>query len=444
MKNVDVVVVGAGIAGLATARQLEARGLEVTVLEARERVGGRTLSEVCGRGTFDLGGQWIAPAQRRLHALAEELGLTIFPTYHEGAKILELGSRRRTYRSTIPALSVLKLLELQRTIGRFERMSRAIDPAAPWTSPRAAELDGITLEAWMRRHVHSRDVRQMFDLAVRSVLSIEASEISLLHLLAYAGSAGGLLQLIEVDGGAQEGRFVEGAQTLSLRLRERLRGDVQLARPARRIEVADGHVRVCGEWGSLRASQVVLALPPHLCDRIECTPGLPLARDQIQLHAPIGATIKALFLYRTPFWREQGRSGESLSTRAPFCFTYDNTSHEGAQAALVAFVTGDMARRWGDRPAAQRQAAMVDALVRIFGPQAGDVEAIVEKNWGVDPWARGCPAAFLSPGVLTTCGPALRAAVGPVHFAGTETAREWNGYLEGALESAERVCAEIT
>jgi monoamine oxidase len=443
MKTVDVGIIGAGLAGLATARQLEARGLSVAVVEARERVGGRTLTEPVGRGTFDLGGQWIGPTQRRLHALAQELGLSVFPTFHSGLKLLDLGRRVRTYKSTIPALSLLKLLELQRTIGRLDRLSRAIDPAAPWSSPRAAELDGLSLEAWKRRHIRSRDVRAMLDLALRSFLSIEASEISMLHLLAYAGSAGGLLQLIEVEGGAQEGRFVEGAQALSLGLRERIAGDVRLGAPARKIEVAGGGVTIHGEWGSLRCGRVVLALPPHLCDRIAFEPGLSHAREQLQLHSPIGATIKVLIRYRAPFWRDEGRSGESLSTRAPFCFTFDNSSHDGEQAALVAFITGDMARRFGDRPASERQAAVVDALARIFGPAAREVEGIHEKNWGLDPWARGCPAAFLSPGVLHTCGPALRAPQGPIHFAGTETAREWNGYLEGALESAERVCAEV-
>ncbi|MEZ4382781.1 MAG: FAD-dependent oxidoreductase [Nannocystaceae bacterium] len=443
MAKVDVAIIGAGLSGLAAARALEARGLTVAVLEARDRVGGRTLSDAVGRATFDLGGQWIGPKQRRLHALARELDLTLFPTFHAGTKLLELDRRRRSYRGSIPALSLLKLLELQRTIWRLDRMTRAIDPAAPWSAARAAELDGVSLEAWKRRHIRSRDVRDLIDLAVRSFLSVEASEVSLLHLLAYAGSAGTLLDLVEVEGGAQEARFAEGAQSLSLRLRARLRGDVRLGAPVRRIAAQAGGATVAGDWGELRCERVILALPPHLCDRIAFEPGLPVTREQLHLHAPIGATIKVLVLYREPFWRADGRSGESLSTRAPYCFTIDNTSRDGSQAALVAFVTGAMARRWGIRPAAERQAAIVDALARNFGPRAREVEAIVEKDWSADPWARGCPAAFLSPGVLTTCGPALRAPIGPIHFAGTETAREWNGYLEGALESAERVCAEL-
>ncbi len=443
METVDVGIIGAGLAGLATARQLEGRGLSVAVLEARERVGGRTLSQTVGRGTFDLGGQWIGPTQRRLHGLARELGIGVFPTFHRGVKRIELGGRVRSYRSSIPALSLLKLLELQRAIGRLDRLTRTIDPAAPWSSPRAAELDRLSLEAWKRRNILSRDVREMLDLALRSFLSIEPSEISMLHLLAYAASAGGLLQLIEVEGAAQEGRFVDGAQALSTGLRARIAGEVRLGAPARRVEVVDGGVTIRGEWGALRCDRVVVAVPPHLCDRIAFEPGLGHAREQLHLHSPIGATIKVLIRYRSPFWRDEGRSGESLSTRAPFCFTFDNSSHDGEQPALVAFITGDMARRFGDRSARERQAAIVEGLVRIFGPRARDVEGIHEKNWGLDPWARGCPAAFLSPGVLHTCGPALRSPRGPVHFAGTETAREWNGYLEGALESAERVCAEL-
>ncbi|MCB9706429.1 MAG: FAD-dependent oxidoreductase [Myxococcales bacterium] len=441
--HVDVAIVGAGLAGLAAARALEDRGLRVAVVEARDRVGGRTLSEPIGRATFDLGGQWIGAGQRRLRALIDELGLATFPTRHQGIKILERGDRVRRYRSSIPSLPLLGLLELQRTLSRLDRLTRGVDPAAPWASPRAAELDGISLEAWKRRTIRRQDVRDMVDLAIRSFLSAEASEVSLLHLLAYAGSAGGLMKLVEVEGGAQESRFVGGAQGLTLGLRERLRGELHLTWPCRQVSIEGGRVRVRGEAGELSAERVILALPPHLTSRIDLGEHLPQAREQLHLHAPIGATIKVLLLYRAPFWRDQGLSGEALSTAAPFCFTYDNSSHDDAQPALVAFVTGDMARRWGPRPAAERHAAIIDGLVRAFGPAAREVEAIVEKDWGLDPWARGCPAAFLSPGVLHTCGPALRAPAGPIHFAGTETAREWNGYLEGALESAERVVGEI-
>lgn len=443
MSDFDVAIVGAGIAGLQTARLLEARGLSVVVLEARDRVGGRTLSGPLGRGTFDLGGQWIGPTQRRLHALARELGVATFPTFHSGRKVLELDGRRTTYASSIPSLSILGLLELQRTIARLDRLTRAVDPAAPWASPRAAELDGISLEAWKRRHVRGRDVGHMLDLALRSFLSIEPAEVSLLHLLAYAGAGGGLMKLIEVEGGAQEARFVPGAQALSIGLRGLLRGDVRLDHPVRRIALDGAALRLEGPWGALTAARVVLAVPPHLTGRIDFDPLLPAAREQLQQRSPIGATIKTLLLYPRPFWRDQGLSGECVSVDAPFCFTYDNSSHDDAQPALVAFVTGDMARRWGARPAAERHAAVVEGLVRAFGPAAALPEAIHEKDWGADPWARGCPAAFLSPGILHTCGPALRDPVGPIHFAGSETGREWTGYLEGALESAERVVAEL-
>ncbi|MCA9659316.1 MAG: FAD-dependent oxidoreductase, partial [Myxococcales bacterium] len=287
--DVDVAIIGAGLSGLAAARALEGRGLDVAVFEARDRVGGRTLSDAVGRATLDLGGQWIGPKQRRLHALARELGLTLFPTFHEGTKLLELDRRRRSYRGSIPALSLLKLLELQRTIWRIDRMTRSINPAAPWASARAEALDGISLEAWKRRHVRSRDVADLIDIAVRSFLSVEPSEVSLLHLLAYAGSAGALLDLVEIEGGAQEARFAEGAQTLSLRLRERLRGDVRLSSPVRKIEATAGGATVAGDWGELRCDRVILALPPHLCDRIAFAPGLPVTREQLHLHAPIGA-----------------------------------------------------------------------------------------------------------------------------------------------------------
>lgn len=341
-------------------------------------------------------------------------------------------------------MSPLKLATMQWALSRVERMARRIPRERPWDAPDAARLDATTVEAMKNRMLRHRATRGAFDVAVETVFGAHPSELSVLYFLHYAGTAGGFMAQVEVTGGAQETRFVEGAQQVSLRLAERLGDAVVLGAPACRIAQDGAGLTVAAGAAEVRARLCVIAMPPVMAGRIEFDPPLPALRDQLSQAFPMGATIKCHALYDEAFWRADGLSGEAVFTQAsPVSVTFDNTSHDGEQPALVAFVVGRQARALGRLSTDERRAAVVEALARAFGPKALRPVEYLDKDWAADPWTRGCPTAFMPPGALTMFGPAIREPAGRVHWAGTETATEWSGYMEGAAQSAERAAEEV-
>ncbi len=433
--RVDVAVVGAGLAGLAAAEHLRAAGASVVVVEARDRVGGRAWSEALGRGRFDRGGQWLGPGQDRLAALADRLGVATFATWSTGQKLLDDGERVRRYAGDVPTLGPLELLQLHLAIRRVDRLTARVPAADPLAAPRAAALDARTV-ADLARHLPRR-VRGVLDVAVGAIFGVTPAELSLLWFLAYLRAGGGLMNLSTIAGGAQERRFVGGAQTLAERWVERLDAPVVTAAPVRRVRQRDGEVVVTSDRGAVAARAAVIAVPPPLAATIDLEPAAP-ARAQLVQRTAMGAIVKVVVAYERAFWRERGLSGEVVSTRGPLSVLFDNTSHDGRQPALVGFVQAGPARRWnGDA------APVVAQLVRWFGAEAAAPQDLAITDWCAEPWSRGCPVAVMPPGALTTAGTTLRQPVGRVHFAGTETATAWTGYLEGALESGERAAREV-
>ena len=434
---------GAGISGLLTARGLARAGVDVTVLEAADRVGGRTYAEQIGRGVFDLGGQWIGPAQRRMTSLAAELGLATFPTYDTGRKVLDVDGRISTYAGAIPSLSPLKLAILQATIWRIDRQARRVYARDPWNAPNAASMDARTLETWMRSTVPSRIVRDVMTTAIRVIFGAEPRDLSLLYALWYIGQGGGILSLVEIRDAAQATRFVEGAYEVSRRLALELGDAVVLNSPVESVDWSGGEVIARTPAREWRADRLVVATPSNLTAEIRFTPDLPASRRALQQRLPMGATLKFQALYDRAFWREAGLSGELVCTSGAISVVFDNTSHDGRQPALTGFCVGEAALRLSEMAESEQRRIFDDVLARAFGPEAREHTHFRIKDWTREPWVRGCPTGIMPPGVLGTYGPALRAPIGPLHFAGTETAREWTGYMEGAAEAAERVVAEI-
>lgn len=404
------------------------------------------MSPVVDGQAFDLGGQWIGGGQVRVARLAAELGCATFETWHAGAKVMELGGRRSTYSGDIPRLSPLALIELHRKLGALDRAMREVPVDGIGRDGRAAAWDGMSVAEYARRHVRSGAVRRVLDVAVRVVFGAEPAELSMLFFLYYLRTGGGLLSLTGVVGGAQESRFVDGAQALSIRLAAGLvsgGAGVVLGAAVRSIEQGEGGVVVRSDGGVWRGSRVIVAVPPALAGRIEYLPGLPALRDGLMQRFAMGATIKVLVFYGRPFWRELGLSGEVVSDGGAVGVVFDNSGPSGAPWCLVAFVVGQAARVWGAQSVEVRQRVVIGDLVRLLGDGAARPVRVVEQDWGAEQWSRGCPTGGLPAGGMVPFGGALRRACGRVHWAGTETARAFCGYLEGAVEAGERAAGEV-
>ena len=444
-READVAVVGAGLAGLAAARQIQAAGATAVVLEARDRVGGRTLNEPIGDGeVVEVGGQWIGPTQHRLAALADELGVERFPTWGEGDNVIEWGGGLKRYRGTSPRLGPHVLADIGQAQWRLDRMARRVPPEAPWEAPRAARWDSETFAGWMRRNVATPSARELLRLAIEAVWAVEPEDVSLLHVLCSIRSAGNFDALLDTEGGAQQDRFVGGSQLVSLRLAETLAADtIVLEAPVRRIEHSDGGVTLDGPATRVRARRAILAMPPVLTARIAYEPALPGYRDGMTQRMPQGAVIKCMALYDEPFWRAEGLSGQGLSDTGPAKLTYDNSPPDGSPGVLLGFLEGRQARELGRLPAAERRDAVVAGFARLFGPRAAKPEGFVERSWADEEWTRGCYGCSFTTGGWTAYGPALREPIGPLHWAGAETATVWNGYMDGAVQSGERAAGEV-
>ncbi|MDO8185444.1 flavin monoamine oxidase family protein [Conexibacter sp. JD483] len=447
LDEADVVVVGAGLSGLVAARDLVRAGLDVVVLEARERVGGRTLNESVGPAAdqvVELGGQWIGPTQKRVNALVHELGLSTYPTRDEGENLIERGGRIHRYRGTIPALGPLPLAEVGIAMARLNRLARTIDPETPWTAPVAASADAQTVASWIRRNVRTQVARDALRIAVEAVWASDPADLSLLHLLFYIRSGGSFERLLDTDGGAQQDRIRGGSQLLSLRLAEQLGARVRLGAEVTRIAHGENGVEVAVADGTgVRARRAIVAIPPPLAGRLRYAPALPPTRDGLMQRMAMGAVIKCMAIYDEPFWRDEGLSGHATSLAGPASIFYDNSPPGGTPGVLLAFLEGRAARAALRQTPTLRQAILIDEMARLFGPRARFPRRYVEQAWSAEPFSGGGYAAYLPPGAWSDNGSALRAPIGPLHWAGTETATVWNGYLDGAIQSGERAAGEV-
>jgi monoamine oxidase len=441
---VDVAVVGAGLSGLSAARRLRERGRTVVVVEARDRVGGKMRTDIVGGHHADLGAHWIGPTQDRVAALARELGVRTEPQPLAGRAVLLSRGRRRTFRGSIPPLSPLSIAELGIAQLRLDRLRKKVSVEQPWIHAAVTDWDTQTVDTFARRYLRTRDARMFFNLATELVFGAELEELSLLYFLFYLESGGGLTSLTEFEGGAQQDHFVGGSQQLCDRLAERLGDDLRLRSPVAAVEQDDEGVLLRTEdGGRVGARLAIVAVSPALAGRWHWARPLPADRDQLSQRMPMGAYMKIALAYERAWWQDANLSGIAYSDAGPLQMVVDSGSDGPAGGVLACFVTGRAVERYGRMELGARQAAVRESLVRMFGPPAADWTAYSECDWTTEPYSRGGPVGLMGPGTIGRYGHVLRRPEGRVHWAGTDTATVWNGYMDGAIQAGERAADEV-
>jgi monoamine oxidase len=444
----DVIVVGAGLAGLTAARQIRRAGHSVLVLEARNRVGGRCLSRSLGPGASDvanMGATFVGPTQHKILALLSELKIGTFPVYAKDHLLWYENGKGTPYTGTVPPVSdPLGIPELALKLPAIDSMAQTVPLDAPYNAPRAAEWDSMTVETWSQQNLLSSGARNVFTLAVEAVLSVEPRDVSMLYFLSYVHAAGNVNALVANagQGGGQDFRVSGGTQGIAIKLARALGKRVLLGQPVRVIEHGSHGVTVKTDHLTAHGKRVVVAIPPNLAGRIVYWPGLPALRDQLTQRMPIGSLIKTIAVYDRPFWRERGLNGQVTSDQGPVQVTFDASPASGRPGVLLGFIDGDPARQLSDSSASARAKAALESYVRYFGSQAGAPKKYFDQVWDKEIYTGGCPVGVMPPDVMTEYGRALRAPVDRIHWAGTETATVWTGYMDGAVQSGQRAASE--
>lgn len=432
----NVVVVGAGLAGLSAAERLTARGVAVTVIEARDRVGGRTHGiEVAPGSWVDAGAAYLGDRHTSLTALMAQLDVKATPTGMFGDSRFELGHGDETRPGRFPPLNAVALGGLFDLLSDLVKEVRA---DAPWLTPDADYLDNTTVAEWAERHLAHPDARLFLPLFLGEMMAADPADISVLHMAFYLRSGGGLRYLNAFAGGAQQDRVDGGAHQLCERLAAPL--DIRLDAPARAIHSHPGGVTIRTDAGEYRADAVVVALPPRLTDQIDFAPLLPVRRSGPRT-AP-GCAVKVHLVYPEPLWREYGLSGWSVNAHGPLLSTVDDSPAGGAVGVLTGFVTGAEAHRFAALPGPAQRAAAEEQAARLF-PQLPVPIGFHVTDWVNEEFSRGCYAALFGPGDWVRLGPHLTTPHGRVHWAGTETSTEFFGLMEGAIRSGHRAANEI-
>jgi monoamine oxidase len=441
-QRTDVVVVGAGFAGMIAVRNLIREGKKVVLLEARDRVGGRVKAGKIASRAVDVGGMWVGPSQTKMLALIHEYGCHTTPQFEDGKQIVQLNGKRGIGEGEDLGLEPTQQQELDKIFAELDALSAEVPLSAPWTARRAKEFDGITVEDWLREHVTGETVRSLLRSATRNIFQSEAHQLSFLYFLFYIHSADTLEILWGLKDAAQAFRVTEGFHGVAAKLAKDLGRSIVLQSPVRAITQDSTGVTVHSEqeW---RADYAIVAVPLPLSVRIAFDPTLPPGRDALAQRMPMGSVIKWYAAYEKPFWRDRGLSGLVVTDLPPGLACMDVTPPERSPGLLVGFFDGKWGLEWMSRSQDDRRKAIVERLVDWFGAEAAHPMDYEDQNWPAEEWSRGCFGASMGPGVMTTVGQHIREPHGRIHWAGTETSEIWTGYVEGAIRSGERAAAEV-
>ncbi|KAH9828076.1 Amine oxidase [Teratosphaeria destructans] len=449
-EQVDVVVIGAGLAGLTAAHEVVRAGYSCVVLEARDRVGGRTHTKAVSGGdaNVELGAAWINDTnQSRMIALARRFGLDLIEQNTKGKCTLQdaTGDLSNFSYGDLPPFDE----PTKQSVAFIRDTVEADCQQINVDDLRNPELDSQTFSAYLLAKGATPAALQTASVWTRAMLGQEPSAISALFFLAYCKAGGGLLQMrSDGKGGGQHLRLKQGTQAFSKALAAELpTGVLRLREPVQSISQARAHcVVVKTAARAYESRKVISAVPQPVLTTITFEPPLPLEKQLLASSYRHGFYKKVMVVFTEPFWIEKGYCGLIQSFTGPAAVIRDTSVPSDNKWVLTCFVAGGAGREWASRPETERKATLLKQISAVYGePSVEDyLIEMIPSAWEDEQFSGfGCPSAALPPGVLSCVGDALQANVGNVHFAGTETSTVWRGYMEGAVRSGERAGQEV-
>ncbi len=444
MELFDTIIIGAGYSGLSAANYLKEKGQKILVLEARDRVGGRVYTKYINDSLYvDLGGAWVGPTQDTFYDLIKDTGHETFPTYDEGKSRLWIDDKLKSYKGLIPPLPIGALLSLDFAIKKLNKLSRNINLEKPYESVNAAKYDSMTLQTWMESQMKFKKARELFKIAAEAIWATHPADISFLHALFYIKSGTNLDVLMNVKGGAQQDRIIGGAQGPALALAEKLKNEINLNTIVSQIEQNETGVQVSGSGFSYFSKKLIIAIPPHLNQKIQFSPALSANKTQLHQRMPMGTVVKCFAIYDTPFWRKDNLNGLAACNNGHTTVVFDNSPKDGSKGILMGFVLANQAKAFSKLSEKERKESILHSFSKLYGDEAKSPINYIEQSWAEETFTGGCYAAYMPTGVWTSLGEALRKPEGHIHWAGTETATVWNGYIDGAISAGIRAAKEV-
>ena len=442
----DCAIVGGGLAGLTAALDLVKRGVDVVVLEARERVGGRVENGVLDDGQYvELGGQWIGAGHDAVQELIERYGLHTVGLPNKGNLVMRLRGQTLEVPSAGdgPALSPFEVSDLGQGLLRLRRLAQRLRDDAAWSAANDAWLRQ-DLRRWIQTNLRTVGAQARFIEVYSAAFGPMSRNATLLEGLHQVNSGPDLESMLASNGGLNQRRVEGGMFEVCLAMAEDLGDRLRLGAVVDSIEHGERSATVVLADGErIEARHVISTLPPRLATRMTYEPALPQWRTETAAKVAAGNVIKAFLVYEKPFWRDLGLSGQSSADEGSVRVTFDTTTGEDQRGLLMGFFEGADADSLSKRSVTLRQRAFVESVVKTFGDVAAKPIDYIERDWSAEPFTAGCHGAHFAPGVWTANGPVLAEPEGVLYWAGAEYSSRFNGYMEGAVRSGLEAAAAV-